>query len=341
MLRTGSILLLAALMLAAPVRSFAAAPSRERPRIIPPTVPVPGYNQGLAGTAPLSNFVHLRGQRINHLRGIGIVTGLDNTGDNQMALFSIQLVLNTLKKEGVTLPPNLLTSPLMIMANDLASVTITADMPSSARKGDRLDVNVAAMGNATSLQGGTLLMAPLKGADNRVYAVAQGPVSIAGYFAGAAGASVKTNFQTAGQVAGGATIERELADNFSQSGTVELDLNDPDALMAEDIANAIRNNISDSMAVVKSPGMIDVSLPSYTSTASLAASLRRVRFNPPQSDRVVVNEKTGTVVVGGDVTIGKSAVSYGDYTITIAPQLQVSQPNPFGNGRTVALRTAR
>jgi len=313
----------------------------QQPPVIAPNDSLPGFSRGSSGGAPLSDFVHLRGQRINHLRGIGLVTGLANTGDNQMALFTIQLVLNTLKKQGITLPANLMTSPLMIMANDLATVTVTADMPSSVRQGDRLDVNVAAMGNASSLQGGTLLMTPLQGADGEIYAVAQGPVSIAGYFAGSNGASVSSNFQTSGQIAGGATVERELENDFPENGHLELDLNDPDPALAEEVARGISANVRQASAVVRSADKIDVTLPLWMAPSSFVASLRNIYINPPLSNRVVVNEKTGTVVVGGDVTIGKSAVSYGDYTITIAPELQVSQPNPFGAGRTVVQRSAR
>ncbi len=343
MSRFATILFLFACLLVAVDAARAAAPvtAPQKPLVLAPNESLPGYTEGESGGAPVSDFVHLRGQRINHLRGIGLVTGLANTGDNQMALFTIQLVLNTLKKQGITLPSNLMTSPLMIMANDLATVTVTADMPSSVRQGDRLDVNVAAMGNASSLQGGTLLMTPLVGTDGDVYAVAQGPVSIAGYFAGSNGASVSTNFQTSGQIAGGATVERELNDNFPDNGPLELDLNDPDPALAEQVARGIGGNIRQVSAVVRSPDTVEVTLPPWMAASSFVASLRDVYIRPPQSNRVVVNEKTGTVVVGGDVTIGKSAVSYGDYTITIAPELQVSQPNPFGAGRTVAQRTAR
>jgi flagellar P-ring protein precursor FlgI len=317
-------------------------PESQRPQIEPPPHGVLGFSQGESpGGASLADFVHLRGARINHLQGLGIVAGLQNTGDNQMALYSIQLVLNTLEHEGVTLPPSLLTSPLMIMPIDLASVTVTAEMPSYSRKGTRLDVWVSALGNATSIQGGNLLMTPLKGTDGQVYAVAQGPVSIAGYFAGAMGASVSTNFQTSGQIPLGATVERQVAGNFPNDSVVQLDLEEPDAEVAETVAEAVHGYFKSSSAVAESPGSVKVELAPGVTPATLVAALGKIKINPPMSDKVVVNEKTGTVVIGGDVTVGKASVSYGDYTVTIQPQLQVSQPNAFATGRTVALRTAR
>ena len=322
--------------------SMISLPDAQRPQFAPPPHGVLGFSQGeRLGEAALADFVHVRGARVNHLQGLGIVAGLQNTGDNQMALYSIQLVLNTLAHEGVTLPPSLLTSPLMIMPIDLASVTVTAEMPSYSRKGTRLDVWVSALGNASSIQGGNLLMTPLKGTDGQVYAVAQGPVSIAGYFAGAMGASISTNFQTSGQIMLGATVERQVAGSFSKESAVQLDLEDPDAELAEAIASAVHDYFRDSLAVVESPGSVKVELPAGMSPATLAAALGKIKINPPMSDKVVVNEKTGTVVIGGDVTVGKASVSYGDYTVTIQPQLQVSQPNAFATGRTVALRTAR
>jgi flagellar P-ring protein precursor FlgI len=317
-------------------------PDNQRPELQPPPHGVLGFSLGEGlGQAAIADFVHMRGARLNHLQGLGIVAGLQNTGDNQMALYSIQLVLNALEHEGVTLPPALLTSPLMIMPIDLASVMVTAEMPSYARKGTRLDVWVSALGNASSLQGGNLLMAPLKGTDGQVYAVAQGPVSIAGYFAGAMGASVSTNFQTSGQIPLGATVERQIASGFADESVVQLDLEDPDAQLAEAVAVAVHDYFKDTRTVVESPGSVKVELGRGTSPAALAAALGKIKINPPMSDKVVVNEKTGTVVIGGEVTVGKASVSYGDYTVTIQPQLQVSQPNAFATGRTVALRTAR
>jgi flagellar P-ring protein precursor FlgI len=320
----------------------ASLPVAQEPVFEPPPHGVLGFSQGeRVGEASVADFAHIRGARINHLQGLGIVAGLQNTGDNQMALYSIQLVLNTLEHEGVTLPPNLLTSPLMIMPIDLASVTVTAEMPSYARKGTRLDVWVSALGNASSIQGGNLLMCPLKGTDGMVYAVAQGAVSIAGYFAGAMGASVSTNFQTSGQIPLGATVERQIAGAFSNESVAELDLEDPDPALADAVAHAVHSYFRNAETIVESPGSVRVKLAPGVSQATLAAALGNIKINPPMSDKVVVNEKTGTVVIGGDVTVGKASVSYGDYTVTIQPQLQVSQPNAFAAGRTVALRTAR
>src|SRR5208283_4701801 len=203
-------------------------PQGNTPEQISPAGGLLGYQHGASSNlVPLSTLSHLRGVRLNHLVGHGLVVGLQNTGDSQQTLFSIQFLLNTLKHEDVTIPSSL--NPQNIQTRNLAGVIITSDLPAFARVGSRVDALVSAMGDARSLQGGTLMMTPLRGADGRVYALAQGPVTIEGYFAAAqGGASERKNFQTAGQVPGGATVEREVNDDFGKNQQLEVDLNDPD-----------------------------------------------------------------------------------------------------------------
>ena len=229
-----------------------------------------------------------------------------------------------------------------MQTRNLAAVIVTIDLPPFARAGSRVDVLVSALGDARSLQGGTLMMTPLRGADGRVYALAQGPITVEGYFASASGgASERKNFQTAGQIPGGATVEREVANDFGHNQQLEVDLNDPDAAVAMRASDAITRRFKDIAVAVTDPGTLHINLPPALSPVVFAASLDEVRVQPSDSDRVVMDERTGTIVVGGAVTVGRAAVSHGNLIVTIAPTLTVSQPGPRSHGTTESLRTAK
>ncbi len=300
-----------------------------------------GFQWGEAnGTVPLSTLAHLRGTRVNHLIGHGLVAGLQNTGDSQQTQFTVQFVINSLTHAGVNLPASL--NPSNMQVRNLAAVMVTADIPAFARPGSRLDVLVSSMGDAHSLQGGTLLMTPLFGTDGQVYAVGQGPLTIEGYFAGAGGgASARKNFQTAGQIPNGATVEREVPNDFVKTRTLEIEIDDPNPTVAVRAADAIASRFKDAQVVIKDPGTVNVGLPPWMTPVNFAATLDQIRIQPAESDRVVVDERTGTIVVGGRVTVGKAAVSHGNLTVMIEPKLQVSQPGPLSNGTTVANKTAK
>jgi len=317
-------------------------PHSDSPAQISPAGGLLGYQHGASGSlVSLSTLAHLRGVRINHLVGHGLVVGLQNTGDSQQTLFSIQFLLNTLRREDISIPSSL--NPQNIQTRNLAGAIVTVDLPPFARVGSRIDALVSALGDARSLQGGTLMMTPLRGADGRVYALAQGPVTIEGYFAAASGgASERKNFQTAGQIPGGATVEREVEDNFGKSQQLELDLNDPDAAVAIRAATAIRDRYDDVVVDVVDPVTLQVTLPLSLSAVRFTASLDDIGITPGESDRVVMDERTGTIVVGGAVTVGKAAISHGSLTVTIEPTLTASQPSPFSRGgSTVSLKTAK
>jgi len=300
-----------------------------------------GFQWGEAnGTVPLSTLTHLRGTRVNHLLGHGLVVGLQNTGDSQQTLFTVQFLVNSLSHSGVTLPSSL--NPSNIQVRNLAAVMVTADMPAFARIGSRIDVLVSSMGDARSLQGGTLLMTPLSGTDGQVYGVAQGPITIEGYFAGAGGgASSRKNFQTAGQIPNGATVERQVANDFAKMRELELQIDDPNPTVAVRAADAISRHFADVRIALADPGTVKVDLPSGLTPVAFAAALDQIRVQPAESDRVVVDERTGTVVVGGLVSVGKAAVSHGNLTVVVEPRLQVSQPGPLSAGVTVANKTAK
>jgi len=300
-----------------------------------------GFQWGEAnGTVPLSTLTHLRGSRVNHIIGHGLVVGLQNTGDSQQTEFTIQFLLNSLKRSGINLPASL--NPNNMQVHNLAAVMVTADLPAFARPGSRMDVLVSSMGDARSLQGGTLLMTPMSGTDGEVYAVAQGPITIEGYFAGAgAGASSRKNFQTAGQIPNGATIERQVPNDFAKMREIELQIDDPNPTVAVRAADAISTRFKDAQVTLNDPGTLKVGLPPWMTPVNFAAALDQIRIQPAESDRVVVDERTGTVVVGGLVTVGKAAVSHGNLTVVVEPQLQVSQPGPLSRGTTVANKTAK
>jgi flagellar P-ring protein FlgI len=300
-----------------------------------------GFQHGRAGSyAPLASLAHIHGIRINHLIGHGLAVGLQNTGDSQQTLLSIQFLLNTLRHESITLPASL--NPANIQVRNLAAVMVTADIPPFARVGANIDVLVSTMGDARSLQGGTLLMSPLRGADGEVYALAQGPLTVEGYFANAAGgSSERKNFQTAGQIPGGATVEREIPNPFAQQRTLQIDLDDPDAAVATHAAEAITSKFGDAQTAVMDPGTLQVSLPAWMSPVAFVAAMDTIMVVAGESDRIVVDERTGTIVVGGEVTVGKAAVSHGNLTITIEPKVDVSQPGPFSHGTTVVTKTSK
>ncbi len=317
-------------------------PHSNTPEQIAPAGGLLGYQHGASGSlVSLSTLGHLRGVRVNHLVGHGLAVGLQNTGDSQQTLFSIQFLLNSLRHEDITIPSSL--NPQNIQTRNLAGVIVTADLPAFARVGARVDALVSALGDARSLQGGTLMMTPLRGADGRVYALAQGPVTIEGYFAAAAGgASERKNFQTAGQIPGGATVEREVEDNFGKNQQLEIDLNDPDASVAMRAAQAIRARYDDVKVDVVDPGTLQLTLPASLSPVRFTASMDDIAVAPGESDRVVMDERTGTIVVGGAVSVGKAAISHGSLTVTIEPTLMASQPTPFSRGgTTVSLKTAK
>jgi len=311
------------------------------PAQIAPAGGLLGYPKGAEGSeVVLATIAHIRGMRVNHLVGHGLVVGLQNTGDSQQTLFSIQFLLNTLRHEDITIPSSL--NPQNMQTRNLAAAIVTIDLPPFARTGARIDALVSALGDARSLQGGTLMMTPLRGADGRVYALAQGPVTVEGYFASASGgASERKNFQTAGQIPGGATVEREVADDFGHNHELEIDLNDPDAAVAMHAADAISRRYKDIAVAVTDPGTLHITLPPALSAVSYAAALNDVRVPAGESDRVVMDERTGTIVVGGAVTVGRAAVSHGNLMVTIAPTLTVSQPGPLSKGTTTSLKTAK
>ncbi|MDD4229446.1 flagellar basal body P-ring protein FlgI [Aminobacterium sp. MB27-C1] len=289
-----------------------------------------GPNTLHAGVHPavrIKDLADIQGIRSNQLVGVGLVMGLQGTGDK--AKMSLQMVRNLMSQFGLTVDEGLVKS------KNVASVTVTCELPPFARPGQQIDVTVSTMGDAKSLQGGTLLQVPLKGADGRVYAVAQGPVLVGGFSAEGGAARMSKNVVTVGRVPNGALVERDVPMNFSANGTISLLLKDPDFTTAERVALAINSRFGGIASPIDA-GMIQIVIPPQfsSSPSSFIANIERLTVEPDMVARVVVNERTGTVVMGGDVKISTVAVAHGNLTVRVTEKPEVVQPEPFATGRT-------
>lgn len=281
----------------------------------------------------LKDITSLKGVRNNQLIGYGLVVGLDGTGDGSSNRFTTQSLATMLNNLGVGIDAN------QVNGQNVAAVIVTAYLPPFARMGSRMDVLVSSMGDAKSLQGGTLLITPLKGADGKVYAVAQGPVTVGGFAAEQAGASEKRNHPTVGTVPRGATVEKELSFDFSNVSNLTYALNNPDFTTANRVVRAINRRLKGDYAEASDSGTIRVEIPQdyRQKIVDLVSRIESIKIDPDNNARVVVNERTGTVVVGEDVRISTVAVAHGGLTISIQPNNIVSQPDPFSEGETVVV----
>lgn len=292
---------------------------------------------GLAAPAEgarLKELVTVEGFRPNHLVGIGLVVGLDRTGDRPGDRAVQQALANLLRHLGNQVRQDQLRS------RNTAVVTVTAELPPYARPGTPLDVAVSSLGSATSLQGGTLLMAPLKAVDGKVYALAQGQLTVGGYEAESAltGSFRRKNHVTVARVPGGATVERAVK-NSAPDKKLRLFLKDPDFTTAFRIEQAIEQTLSATVAEVIDPGLVEVAIagPWAGRTMGLIATLESVEAAPDAPARVIVDERTGTVVAGAAITLEPVAIAYGGLEIQITERLGASQPQAFSSGQTVVV----
>jgi len=282
----------------------------------------------------IKDLAHLAGVRDNQLVGYGLVVGLDGSGDQtSQTPFTVQSLQNMLKQFGITLPPG--TTPQL---KNVAAVSIHARLPAFSKVGQTIDVTVSSIGNAKSLRGGALLMAPLKGADGRVYAMAQGDLLVSGLNAqGSDGSSVTVNVPSVGTIPNGATVERIVPNPFMQGDFITFDLNHSDFTTANRLAVAINETVGPGIAMPMDSVSIRVSAPRDTSQRVAFASLvENISVEPGEAAaRVVINSRTGTVVIGANVKILPAAVSHGTLVVTITENQQVSQPGAFARrGRT-------
>ncbi len=275
------------------------------------------------GAVRLKDIARVEGVRENQLLGYGIVVGLDGTGDG--ITMTKQTVANMIQRLGLTLDIN------QINVDNIGAVMVTANLPAFAKPGDTIDVVVSSVGDANSLQGGTLIMTALKGADDRVYAVAQGPVSLGGWTTGKGGANKKKGHPTVGRIPDGATVEREVPTEILENDRLFLTLHNPDFTTASNIVRAINFRNGNDIAKAVDPSTIEIIPPAdaIDDIVPFIADLENIPVEQDQVARVVINEKTGTIVMGGDVTISPVAIAHGTLTITVKPQTDVYLPGPF------------
>ncbi len=280
----------------------------------------------------LRDLAAIQGVRTNPLIGYGLVVGLDGSGDQTTQTpFTIQTMQTMLQQLGITLPPG--TSPQL---RNVAAVMVTAVLPPFAQPGQPLDVTVSSLGNAKSLKGGTLLMTPLKGADGLTYAVAQGNVLVGGAGASAGGSKVQINHLAAGRIPEGANVERAIPSPFQQSEMLHLELNDSDFATAGAVADAINAAMGEGTAAARDARTIEVKAPpSSNARVRFVANLENIDV-PIQAPaaRVVINARTGSIVMNRTVTLQPAAVAHGNLSVTITSTPVVSQPGPLSSGQT-------
>lgn len=285
-----------------------------------------------AQAARLKDIANIEGVRTNQLIGYGLIVGLDGTGDSQQTKFTPQSVVNMLEKQGIKVSADM-------KVKNVAAVMVTATLPPFARPGSTIDVVVSSLGDARSLQGGTLLQTPLQAANGEVYAVAQGPVTVGGFSAGGSGGSVTKNHSTAGRVPGGAIVERETRTDIAINDTVNITLNSNDFTTASRTATAIDKALGGQFAKALDGNVVSVAVPDEYkgNLVSLIASIESVEVKTDAIAKVIVNERTGTIIIGGQARITPCLVGHGSLTVSIAAETSVSQPAPLGEGQTAVV----
>lgn len=295
-------------------------------------VPQPGMQA--QANERVKDLASVAGVRNNQLVGYGLVVGLDGTGDQTtQAPFTVQSLKNMLGQLGVTVPPNV--NPQL---RNVAAVMIHADLPPFAKPGQTIDITVSSIGNATSLRGGSLLMTPLKGADGQTYAIAQGNLVVGGFGAeGRDGSRITVNVPSVGRIPNGATVEREVPTAFAQGDSVMLNLHQPDFTTANRLSDVINDTMGPGTARPVDGSTVRVSAPvDPGQRVAFVSMLENLTVQPgAPAAKVIVNSRTGTVVIGSNVQVMPAAVTHGSLTVTISEAFDVSQPAPLGRGQTV------
>jgi len=295
-----------------------------------------GHTQALPVTARLKDIARVQGVRSNQLFGVGIVVGLDRTGDSQQSKFTPRAIASMLQQMGMTI------DAAQIRTENVATVMVTAGLEAFKKPGDTIDATVSSIGNAESLQGGFLVQTPLQGADGEVYAVAQGPISIGGYNAtgggGGGGAAVQKNHPTVGRVPNGAIVEREVEMDLAEGQCLTMTLHNPDFTTASKAAAAISAQLAPLQAVAVDASSVQVSLPrgAEFQIVDLIARIENLEVETDSAAKIIINEKTGTIVMGGDVRVKPGAVAHANLNVTVTTTPVISQPPPLSSGMTVA-----
>jgi flagellar P-ring protein precursor FlgI len=290
----------------------------------------------LAAPVRVKELIDVQGVRENALFGYGLVVGLSGTGDSERVFFTSQSISGMLGRLGIRIDPK------DVRVRNVAAVMVTARLPGFARPGTRIDVNVSSIGNARSLAGGVLRVSPLTGPDGAVYALSQGPVQAGGFEVSAAGSRIQKNQPTSGTVPGGGTVERAVAPDLEKQPLL-LGLRRPDFTTSTRIAAAVNKSLGSEDARALDPAAVEVKIPAAFKgrVVALLAQLEALEVDPDQRARIVVSERTGTIVAGQGVRIRPVAVAHGGLQITVSQTPFVSQPQPFSQGgRTVAGKQA-
>ena len=287
----------------------------------------------LAAAVRLKDVARLQGVQPTPLLGYGLVVGLSKTGDRRQTIFPAQTLANLLERFGVDAPAG------QFDIQNVAAVLVTAELPPFVRPGFRIDVTISSIGDAKSLQGGTLLVTPLRGLDGSVYVMAQGPLTLGGFGGGGGGNSVTVNHLTVGRVPGGGLVQVGPADQMPNTDSIQLALHEPDYTTATRLAETINIELGGQQASAVDQATVSIEVPDAyrSSVADLMARLEPLSVEVDGPARVVINERTGTVVVGALVQIGPAAIAHGNLSVRISTRFDVSQPPPLSDGNTVAV----
>jgi flagellar P-ring protein precursor FlgI len=283
-----------------------------------------------AAVVKIRDVASVEGIRENQLFGYGLVVGLNGTGDKDQTRFTIQSLVNMLERLGIAVDQS------QTKVKNVAAVMVTAKLPPFARLGQPLDVTLSSIGDAKSLEGGTLLLTPLSATNGQIYAVAQGPISVGGLNVSAGGANVTKNHPTAGRIPNGGTVEKEIPFNL-QLDHFNLFFNNYSLANVVQAKTAINSFMGTEIAVINSPSNIRVEIPGEFTTGyyDFLNAVLNLEIEPENMAKVIVDERTGTIVIGSDVRISTVAVSHGNLTVTITNSIEVSQPGAFSGGETV------
>jgi flagellar P-ring protein precursor FlgI len=290
-------------------------------------------NSGVIGQARIKDIATVQGVRSNQLFGYGLVVGLEGTGDGSSSLFTISSIVNMLRRQGINVPID------QTRVKNVAAVMVTADLPAFAKEGSPIDVTVSSLGDAKSLQGGTLLQTPLMAANGNVYAAAQGALSIGGFNFEAGGSKLQKNHVNVGRIPRGGIVEKEVPTTLTDGSSIQITLREPDFTTASRMADAIRRQMPGTSALAMDAATVSVSLPSGRAedTIGFLAQVETVRLTPDVQAKIVVNERTGTVVMGGNVRLAPGSIAHGAINIRVintpivvpAPPNSINAPPPL------------
>lgn len=288
----------------------------------------------------IRDIATVEGIRNNSLLGYGLVVGLKGTGDKQQTYFTIQTLASVLQRMGVEIPPSVLQT--VVQVKNVAAVFVTANLPPFARPGIPLDVDVSSAGDARSLEGGVLLLTPLYAADGQIYAAAQGPLVLGGYAAGSGGNAKQVNHPTTARIPNGALIERDSSLDLTKLRNFSLLLNEASFTTVEEVAAAVNRELGGGAAKVIDGRRVDIQPPSTGGDLpALLARIENLEVQVRRRAKVVINERTGTVVLGSDVRLGAVSILHGSFSIEVSTSYAASQPNPLSAGQTEVLPETR